>query len=265
MSFLDGILETKRREVALLKQSQMSRKSVNRPTRSLRTALMERNALGVIAEIKRRSPSKGLIQADVDPVARAQVYSEAGVAAISILTDREYFGGSIRDLQQVREHVDVPLLRKDFIIDEVQIDEAYQAGADVVLLIAAALSKPRLIELSTYAQGIGLDVLLEVHEEAELDAALAAKPSVLGVNNRDLHTFQVDLATTERVLQQVPKDVVAIAESGVFTREDAGRMARAGASGVLVGESLMRHAELDEVSQAIRSLQVELVPSEGNE
>ncbi|TDY50720.1 indole-3-glycerol phosphate synthase [Alicyclobacillus sacchari] len=258
-TILDRILETKRREIAQLRIAASTGALVRTrtaPYRSLRQRLVERENLGVIAEIKRKSPSKGTIQTQVDPIARARVYERAGAAAISVLTDREYFQGTIDDLRAVRECISVPVLRKDFIIDELQIDEAVGAGADVVLLIAAAMPPARLSELSAYAQAQGLEVLLEVHDPAEVEAALAAKPSILGINNRDLRTFEVDLGVSEAILRELPTDVVAIAESGVFGLADASRMAAAGARGILVGELLMRHANLEDVAACLSELQV---------
>ncbi|GMA60870.1 indole-3-glycerol phosphate synthase TrpC [Alicyclobacillus fastidiosus] len=258
MSVLDKILMTKREEVARLHERRVVFDTARpREIHSLRAALLAGSNLGVIAEIKRKSPSKGTIQADINPAERAQVYERAGATAISVLTDEKYFGGSIEDLRSVRDAVSIPLLRKDFIIDEIQIDEAYAAGADVVLLIAAALRPKRLRELSAYAQHLGLDVLLEVHGVDELDAALDATPSILGINNRNLHTFDVDLGTTEDVIQALPKDVVVISESGIFGTADAQRMVDAGARGILVGELLMRHADLGDVAKCLTSLQVE--------
>ncbi|KRW91480.1 indole-3-glycerol phosphate synthase [Alicyclobacillus tengchongensis] len=258
-TILDNILETKRQEIDQLRLAANTGKLVRTrttPYRSLRQRLVERGKLGVIAEIKRKSPSKGTIQTQVDPVARAQVYERAGAAAISVLTDREYFQGTIDDLRAVRECVAIPVLRKDFIIDELQIDEAVGAGADVVLLIAAAMPPARLSELSAYAKAQGLEVLLEVHNADEVEAALAANPSILGINNRDLHTFEVDLGVSEAILRELPADVVVIAESGVFGPADASRMAAAGARGILVGELLMRHANLEDVATCLSELQV---------
>ncbi|WP_328702731.1 indole-3-glycerol phosphate synthase TrpC [Alicyclobacillus suci] len=261
MSILDKILETKREEVAHLRAQGISfDRSAPREIHSLRQKLLEGTKLGVIAEIKRRSPSKGVIQAEINPATRARVYEEAGATAISVLTDRTYFGGSIDDLRAVREAVSLPILRKDFVIDELQIDEAYAAGADVILLIAAALPNERLQTLSFYAQDLGLDVLLEVHGTHELDAALAAKPSILGINNRNLHTFEVDLGVTEQVIDALPEDVVVISESGVLGMVDAQRMAAAGARGVLVGELLMRHEDLRDVATCLTALQMAKAP-----
>lgn len=257
MTFLDKILETKRQEVAELKRSNVRFDTTQkREIRSLRFAIQHSEHLAVISEMKRKSPSKGLIQAETDPVARALVYERAGAAAISVLTDSTYFGGSCTDLTHVRNAVSIPVLRKDFIIDEIQIDEAYAAGADAILLIASALGADRLRQLSEYAKAIHLDVLLEVHSADELPAALEARPSVLGVNNRDLRTFDVHLSTTQDVLEKVPEDTVAIAESGVLSEDDARLMANAGAQGILVGELLMRYADLSDVEACLNRLHV---------
>ncbi|WP_067618533.1 indole-3-glycerol phosphate synthase TrpC [Alicyclobacillus acidiphilus] len=266
MSILDNILATKAQEVAELRERKARGLSIARvratEVRSLAKSLQSRASLGLVAEIKRKSPSKGVIQAEIDPVARAKVYEEAGASAISVLTDREYFQGTLDDLIAVREAVSIPVLRKDFIIDELQIDEAYSAGADVILLIAAAMAPDRLKVLSAYAQReYGLEVLLEVHGEDEVEHALAAEPTIIGINNRNLHTFDVDLAVTERVLRRLPANTVAISESGIFGADDAVRMAGAGAKGVLVGELLMRHVSLADVAACVSSLQVPLPAS----
>lgn len=258
MKYLSNILDTKREEVAALKASGVLFDTTRpREIRSLKAAIASSDKLAVISEIKRKSPSKGVIQAETNPVLRAKVYEQAGATAISVLTDETYFGGSTEDLTQVRETVSIPVLRKDFIIDEIQIDEAYAIGADAILLIAAALTPDRLRVLSQHAKDLGLDVLLEVHGVDELDAAMAAKPSVLGVNNRNLHTFEVDLATTARILTQLPADTVAIAESGVMGPDDAGYMASIGAQGILVGELLMRHEYFEDVEECLRGLQIQ--------
>lgn len=210
--------------------------------------------------MKKASPSKGLIAPGADPVAMARTYEAAGAAAISVLTDVQYFRGSLADLQAVRQAVHVPVLRKDFIIDELQIDEARAAGADAVLLIAAALTADRLRELARYGKSLGLDVLVEVHAREELAAALAAEPSVLGINNRNLHTFEVSLDTTGQILAEVPEGIPVIAESGIHTAEDARQMAACGVNGILVGESLMRQGEADAVARLLTSFQVPVSP-----
>jgi indole-3-glycerol phosphate synthase len=238
--FLTRILETKRQEVERLRNQPQPDLSQLPPCRGFARAIAEQAGLAVVAEVKRASPSKGLIATHFDPVATARTYERAGACAVSVLTDHTWFQGSLEHLRAVKAAVRLPVLRKDFLIDELQIIEARAAGADAVLLIAAALEADRLAELAAYARSLGLDVLVEVHDVRELEAALAASPSVLGVNNRNLHTFEVNLETTREVLRHVPADVLIIAESGIHSAEDARYMERCGARGILVGESLMR-------------------------
>jgi indole-3-glycerol phosphate synthase len=194
----------------------------------------------VVAEVKRRSPSAGAIDAALDAPGQARRYARAGAAAISVLTDGPGFGGSLDDLRAVRAAVEVPLLRKDFVVDRYQLLEARAAGADAALLIVAALTPDALSRLLGACAELGLAALVEVHDEAEVDVALAAGARVVGVNNRDLRTFVVDLATSERLLPRLPASVRGVAESGVRTAEDAARLRRAGASNLLVGEALVR-------------------------
>lgn len=208
-------------------------------------------AVGLIAELKRRSPSQGAIRADLDPVAHARGYLRGGATAISVLTEEEHFGGSIADLARVAAAVSVPVLRKDFILDELQIMEARAAGASAVLLIARVLSPDQIRALAQAAGTWGLGTLIEVHAENELDAALAAQPAALGVNARDLSTFVIDMRAAERTIGRVPAGVVVVAESGVERREDVERYAAAGADLVLVGTSVARHADPEE---AVREL-----------
>src|SRR3954468_20246301 len=184
------------------------------------SAALRRPHVAVIAEIKRRSPSAGAIREDLDPGERAALYAANGAAAISILTDTPFFGGSVQDLRSAAGSCALPLLRKDFILDEVQILEARAAGASAVLLIARVLSASRLDELLHCAKELGLDALVEVHSERELEAALAAGASVIGVNSRDLDTFTVDVQSAWRLLSRVPADRIAIAESGLLGRSD---------------------------------------------
>ena len=212
------------------------------PVRSLRQSLTD-DRLTVIAEIKRRSPSRGLLAAGLDPATRAKEYQAGGAAAISVLTEPDHFDGSDDDLVAVRATVDVPVLRKDFTLDDSQVWEARAIGADAVLLIAALLSDEQLAHLHGTATSAGLEVLVEVHTEAEAYRALAVSPSIVGVNNRDLTTFEVDLATSERVGALLSGVEVAVAESGIFTGADAERMRRAGYHAVLVGESLVRSGD----------------------
>jgi len=206
----------------------------------------------VIAEIKRASPSEGAIREEgFDPAAIARGYEEAGAAALSVLTDERFFGGHLDHLRAAREAVEIPVLRKDFVIDERQVYEARAAGADAVLLIVAALEPDHLAALLALAHELGMAVLVEAHEEAEVEVALAAGARIIGVNNRDLRTFEIDLATTERLAPMVPGDHVFVAESGVHTREDVMRLAGAGADAVLVGTALMR---ADDPGEALRAL-----------
>jgi indole-3-glycerol phosphate synthase len=208
------------------------------PARPVR--LRRPDGLAVIAEVKRRSPSKGDLAAITDPAALAADYAAGGAAAISVLTERRRFNGSLTDLDLVRAAVDVPLLRKDFVVDEYQVLEARAHGADLVLLIVAALPESQLADLHTQIIELGMIALVEVHDEPEAEIAVGVGASVIGVNARNLKTLDVDLATVERVLPQLPPDVVRVAESGITGPEDAARCAAAGADAVLVGEALVR-------------------------
>ncbi|MHB1007043.1 MAG: indole-3-glycerol phosphate synthase TrpC [Chloroflexota bacterium] len=209
------------------------------PTRGFAAAL-RRPSVAVIAEIKRASPSRGLIAPDLDPSSQAGLYQQGGAAAISVLTDRRFFAGCLADLSRAREAVSLPALRKDFVIDEYQLYEARLAAADAVLLIVAALADDQLRDLLAVATEIGLDCLVETHEEEEVGRALACGARVIGVNNRDLRTFAVDLATTERLAPGVPEDCTLVAESGIGSRADVERLAAAGVDAVLVGETLVK-------------------------
>jgi len=254
VTILDEILEYKIGEVARAKQRRppedllAEARSLPTAPRGFESAIIERHreeGLAIIAEVKRRSPSKGLIRADFDPVEIARAYDKAGAACVSVLTDEHYFGGSLEYLEKIRVAIERPLLRKDFVVDAYQIAEARVAGADAILLIVAALEQAQLAELDEGARSLGLDVLVEVHDEAELERALEIGASLIGVNNRNLKTFEVDLGTTERLAARVrnESEVVLIAESGINDAGDIDRLAAAGARGFLVGESLMRQAD----------------------
>jgi indole-3-glycerol phosphate synthase len=254
---LDRILDHKRGELAAARRREAPERLARRaealatPLRDFAHAIAHGPEPRVIAEVKRRSPSRGEIRANFDPVACAHAYAEGGAAAISVLTDESFFGGHLDFLAAVRSAVPVPLLRKDFVIDAYQVDEARVAGADAVLLIAAALGKDELASLRARAEALGLCALVEVHDEGELDTALASGARVIGINNRDLRTFATDLGVTERLAPRVPEGCVVVAESGIFTRADMTRLAASGAHAFLVGESLMREAD---VAGALRRL-----------
>ncbi len=250
MTILDEILEHKRGELERARRRTPPEtlaaraRAVAGAPRGFRRAVASGPRPRIVAEIKRRSPSRGEIRQDFDPVACAKAYADAGAAALSVLTDAHYFGGELGFLEQVRAAVGLPLLRKDFLIDPYQVDEARVHGADAVLLIAAALSPEDLVALRVHARGRGLDALVEVHDEGELETALAAGADLIGINNRDLRSFEVDLGVSERLAARVPEGVVLIAESGIFTPADVARLEAAGAHACLVGESLMREPDL---------------------
>ena len=209
------------------------------PTRGFRDALAAADGLAVISEIKRRSPSKGDLNADLDRAELADSYARGGATCLSVLTDEEFFGGSAGDLQAARAACSLPVLRKDFTVCPHDVVDARLMGADCVLLIAAALTEAELVELHRLAVDVGLDVLVEIHDEFELEAALAADASLIGVNQRDLVTFQVDHARAVRMAGVIPPGVVTVAESGVRGADDARALRDAGYDAVLVGETLV--------------------------
>ena len=198
----------------------------------------------LIAEIKTASPSKGVIRDDIDPVEVARIYAENGAACISVLTDERFFQGSLDRLVSIRHSVDVPLLRKDFIIDEYQIVEARWVGADAVLLIAACLEDEQLRELSEIARNLGLACLVEVHDEEEMERVSPMDVRLIGINNRDLRTFRTDLAVTGQLAPLAPGDAIVVSESGIFTAADVEVVHRMGAHAVLVGEALMKASDI---------------------
>jgi indole-3-glycerol phosphate synthase len=247
MGVLDEIVAHKRAELAALKPRRPRSALVTAcrdlaPTRDFEAALRPRpgERVRLIAEVKRGSPSQGLFRADLDPVAQARAYTTAGAAAVSVLTDARYFHGSLDDLTRVRAAVAVPVLRKDFIVDEYQLWEARAAGADAVLLIVAALEDAALRDLMHAAKGAGLGTLVEVHTASELDRALRLHPPVIGVNNRDLQTLRTSLDASLTLLPQIPPGPVAVSESGLASGADVAAVVAAGAHAVLVGETLLR-------------------------
>jgi len=201
------------------------------------------SALAVIAEVKRASPSAGTISHDFDPVAIAEAYADAGANALSILTDEKYFQGHLSYLAKIRERVDLPILRKDFIVDEVQIYESVVAGADAILLIVGALEQEELLHLLDVAGSYQLDVLVEVHDLEEMERALETGARLIGINNRNLRTFEVDLTTTERLSEEVGSDHILVSESGIYSGTDTKRIRAWGADAILVGEALMRASD----------------------
>lgn len=258
MTILDKIIAEKQKEVKRLKENKTisagTAQQVKKPRYTFREAVLEKDTLSIIAEIKRASPSKGVINATVDPVAQAKTYATNGASAISVLTDTPFFQGSFADLQAVRKVVDVPLLCKDFIIDPVQIDVAKNAGANIILLIAAALTDEEMQYLYTYAREHDLEVLCEVHNETEMERVLKLGAELVGINNRNLKTFAVDLATTERLANMVQgTETILVSESGIQTVDDVNYVAAAGARAILVGETLMR---AENVAATIKQFQV---------
>ncbi|HKW42436.1 MAG TPA: indole-3-glycerol phosphate synthase TrpC [Gemmatimonadales bacterium] len=250
---LDAILSATRARVAGLRRHARElerRAAAAPPPRQFAPALTGRE-VGLIAEVKRRSPSAGAIREDLDAAAHATAYARGGAVAISVLTDELHFGGSLDDLAQVARAVSLPVLRKDFILDELQLYEARAAGASAVLLIARALTSRRLDALARMAREQGLGVLVEVHSPSELAAALGAEPTAVGVNSRDLATFTLDIELAERLVAEVPPGIPAVAESGIATRADVERMAAAGADLVLVGTAVAR---TDDPAEAVRAL-----------
>ena len=213
-----------------------------------------RNGFSVIAEVKRRSPSKGAIDADLDPVELAHAYERGGAAALSVLTDSDHFGGSSDDLVAARAAVHIPVLRKDFTVSAADVCDARIMGADAVLLIAAALDDAELSDFHGLARELGLDVLVEVHDEAELDRAMTLEPSIVGVNQRDLVTFAVDTERAVRLAPLIPAGVVRVAESGIAGPGDAEPLVEAGYDAVLVGESLVRATDRTAAVTALRAV-----------
>ncbi len=244
MNILDRIVRTKRREVRALRSARAELARAARsapPPRDFRAALREPSGeVAIIAEVKRRSPGAGSIREDLDPSGLAADYAGSGASAISVLTDRTYFGGGLDDLRRVRARMRRPVLRKDFLVDPVQLAESRAAGADAVLLIVRILEDPLLAELLSGAREFGMDALVEVHDAAELERALAAGAEVVGINNRDLSTFRSSVAVTLELVRRIPPEVVVISESGLATREDLATVGAAGADAVLMGEALLR-------------------------
>ena len=243
-SFLTKILDRKQEEIAERRQhiseGELLDQAVGQPVpRSLHSALTRASGVAVISEIKKASPSAGVIREDFDPLAIAKSYIAAGAHALSVLTDEDFFQGSLDYITQMRPQVNIPILRKDFIVDPYQIAEARAAGADALLLIVAALEDSELNSLLHRTGELGMQALVEVHDEHEFERALSQGATIVGINNRNLSTFEVDLAVTERVARMAPDNIVLVAESGISTAHDIQRMVNCGAHAMLVGTHFM--------------------------
>lgn len=257
MSVLDTIVATKEREVAGLvprRRALRERAEALPPARDFAGALRAGGEVALIAEIKRRSPSAGWLWPELAVPEVARAYAAAGASALSVLTDADYFGGSLADLAAARDAVPLPVLRKDFVVDDVQLWEARAAGADAVLLIVRILDDARLRGLHETARGLGMGVLVETHDAAELERALAAGAEIVGVNSRDLASFRTDLGVALSLAASVPAGrALLVAESGIRTPADVDRLAAAGYDAILVGESLMRSEALADAAAALAS------------
>jgi indole-3-glycerol phosphate synthase len=241
-TYLDIIIENTIREVAERKRHTPHLAPYPEPPRDF-VAALHRETVSLVAEVKHASPSKGILIDPFEPVALAMNYAENGASAVSVLTDERFFQGSLADLSAVRKAVDVPILRKDFVIDAFQIEEARAVGADAALLIVGVLDDAKLADLYAITAEHGLSALVEVHDAAELDRALKLEPRLIGVNARDLRTFRTDLNTIRQLAARVPSEITLVAESGIHTAADVEAMAAAGARAVLVGEALITAAD----------------------
>lgn len=251
---LARIVEVKREEVSELRPRASELRAdaeAAAPTRRFAAALSLRAEVCLLAEIKRRSPSAGAIRQGADPVEVARAYEAGGAAALSVLTDVQFFDGSLQALRAVSEAVKLPLLRKDFVIDPLQVWEARAAGADAILLIVRILTDEELVSLHTLAHELGMDVLVEIHDAAELERALSAGATLIGINNRDLRTFRTDLNLSFDLAPSIDPRITVVAESGIRTPEDVQRLGACGVDAILVGESLMRQ---DDVAAAAKAL-----------
>ena len=255
---LDTIIAHKQKELAAEQAqaplTQLETEVVNLPpTRDFREAIAGSGTVKLIAEVKKKSPSKGIIREDFDPISIAEAYVQNGAAAISVLTDKHFFAGELAYLRAIRDIVDVPLLRKDFTIDPYHIYQARVAGADAILLIVAALTETQLRTFMDVANSLSLACLVEVHTPEELAIALDVEAQIIGINNRDLRTFHTDIATTFRLREAIPADKVVVSESGIYSREDVTKLQEANVQAMLVGESLMRSPDIGKQVQLLIS------------
>ena len=249
MTFLDEILTSTREAVRTAKLhrplADLKRRTKDREApRPFAESLLKDSGLPLIAELKQASPSKGLLRKAFNPVDIAKIYEEEGAATLSVLTEENFFKGSLNYIGQVRAVVKCPLLRKDFLVDEYQVYEARAFDADAVLLIAAILDDGRLKDFLALARDLGMDSLVEVHTEAEVERALQADARMIGINNRDLATFKTDLETTIRLIRKIPEDRIVVSESGIVQRKDVERLFEAGADAVLIGETFMKSPDI---------------------
>ncbi len=253
---LARIVEAKKSQLPALKarRAELERKAGERPSSRGFRAALSTNLPAIISEVKQASPSKGTFTSNFDPVAIAKMYVAGGAAALSVLTDEEFFRGSLKDMESARAAVAVPVLRKDFTLDEVHVLEAAAHGADAILLIAALLDVREMKRLRELAHECGMDALVEVHGAAEMDAALESGAEILGINNRNLHTFEVSLDTTLKLAAKIPAGIVRVSESGIHSREDVHRLrTEAAIHAFLVGEHLMKSADPAAALKALRS------------
>jgi len=243
---LAAILSNKRKEAEAIevKKSELRKQALLRNDfRGFRSNLFQPGIVTVIAECKAASPTAGAIVGKYDPIAQAKLYEQGGAKAVSVLTDQEYFKGCLADMKNVREEISLPVLRKDFILTEAQVYESVASGADAFLLIVAALTDEELKRLYQLGRSLQSDVLVEVHDLAEMDRALEIDADIIGINNRNLHTFEVDLKTTAELAPEIPSDCLGISESGIRSREDVKAVVSEGIHCVLVGETLMRDGD----------------------
>ncbi len=256
---LDTIVARKKEEVSILRRNgvhipaEFTKKTISGP-RGFRQALIDYAGVAIIAEAKKASPSKGLICPDFDPVKIAKEYENNGAQAISVLTDVDFFQGALLYLLQAREVVSIPVLRKEFIIDPLQIEEAHVCGADAILLMASILDKHQLIDFQDQANEYNIDCLVEVHDETELETVLATSANLIGINNRNLKDFSMNTETTFRLKKMIPDTIAVVGESGLKTAEDISRLQEAGVTAALIGETLMRGEKGGNSLQGMRGL-----------
>jgi indole-3-glycerol phosphate synthase len=255
-TILDAIVATKKEEVRRLRSDGLLHGGRTSHKRPFIEAIAKAQGLGIIAEVKKASPSRGIIAASFDPIVIAKAYEKGGAIALSVLTDEKYFQGAPRYLEAVRDNVSLPVLRKDFIIDPLQVEQTSAINADAMLLIAAIVSDSQMQELYSAAKELSIDPLIEVHTAKECERVLKVSPlpSVIGINNRDLQTFETDINVTLEILKIVPKEIMVISESGIHTKEQAKTLFNAGVKGLLIGESLMRSEDPGKMIGELREL-----------